>query len=339
MGQTVSEIARILGVDKKAVRLWKERGESDVQDSRRTGRPTVLSPRTKTKIRKMVENKPGIGTRTAAKRISQSENYQQRQKNVSRSTVQRYVKSTNWGRHAYVKPIKPLLTEKNIRDKLSFCTRIRNEGFCEDSAIGRAKRANILFTDESPMVLHPTPNRQNVRTRTSDPSLISPVQKPKFDLKIMVAGGISSRGKSGLHIVTQNSTVDGAYYRENILQIYAECLQNRRQFPDATRFVLMQDGARAHTAKATLTLAKTIFSTVWEDWPGNSPDLNPIEHVWARLQDSVFRQPIPKNRRQLIERVQQEWSNYTSDDLNNLCDSFGRRILECLENNGRHTHY
>jgi len=78
---------------------------------------------------------------------------------------------------------------------------------------------------------------------------------------------------------------------------------------------------------------------VWKDWPGNSPDLNPIEHLWARLQDSVFRSPRPKTREQLILRVQEEWAAVTQEDTANLVESFKSRVNECAVKNGLHTHY
>jgi transposase len=201
------------------------------------------------------------------------------------------------------------------------------------------KRAHILFTDESPIELQPKPNRQNRRIRTSDPTSIPEVPVPKFTLKIMVAGGISRYGKTALHIVNQGATVDGDYYRGEILPIFINSLKSRNQFPNPDAAVLMQDGARAHTAKATLKLIADSGVNVWTDWPGNSPDLNVIEHVWAILQESVFKEPRPRNREQLIQRVLDEWQNLEWEYLRDLVESFGRRITECLENDGKTTKY
>ena len=101
----------------------------------------------------------------------------------------------------------------------------------------------------------------------------------------------------------------------------------------------MQDGARAHTAKLSLEKIMNSGIRVGTYWPGNSPDLNPIEHLWHRLQDSVFRTPRPRNRKELIARVSEEWESITQEDIFKLTDSLGRPVLQCLDKKGYNTNY
>ena len=115
--------------------------------------------------------------------------------------------------------------------------------------------------------------------------------------------------------------------------------KDRKVFPRPNLVILMQDGAPAHTAKATMERIREQFPSVWRDWPGNSPDLNPIEHLWARVQDSVLRQPRPRNREELIKRVRQEWNSITQNDIYKLIESFSRRIVACLQQDGHCTKY
>ena len=215
---------------------------------------------------------------------------------------------------------------------------MRRDGYCDPTPQSRIKRAHVLFTDESP-VLHPVPNRQNMRTRTSDPNTVPAICRPKKSLHIMVVGGVSRYGKTPLHIVPAGQKINGQYYRDEILPVYEAVLKDRLALPQQQFMCLQQDGARPHTAQLTMRWLQEHDIPVWKDWPGNSPDLNVIEHLWNRLQESVFRQPRPQTRQQLIDRVLEEWDSITQDDITTLVESYPARIADCLSANGGHTDY
>ena len=47
------------------------------------------------------------------------------------------------------------------------------------------------------------------------------------------------------------------------------------------------------------------------DWPAQSPDLNPIEHLWMILKKSIgARNPPPCNVDQLKQAIKEEWIKY-----------------------------
>ncbi|PSN34734.1 hypothetical protein C0J52_17742 [Blattella germanica] len=120
-----------LGIDPKTVRLWVNKGDGNVKDSKRVGRPTKLTPNTKDKIRNLVKDKIGIGTRAVTKRLNFSDDYQQSQKTIGRITVDDLIRRQSWGKHAYVQPTKSMLSDKNIVDRQAFCERIMSDGFCD----------------------------------------------------------------------------------------------------------------------------------------------------------------------------------------------------------------
>ncbi|PSN53301.1 hypothetical protein C0J52_04681 [Blattella germanica] len=52
--------------------------------------------------------------------------------------------------------------------------------------------------------------------------------------------------------------------------------------------------------------------------------------------DAVFKQPRPHKREELIACVQEEWNSVTPEETAVLAESFGRRVEECLHNQGCH---
>ena len=67
-------------------------------------------------------------------------------------------------------------------------------------------------------------------------------------------------------------------------------------------------------------------------WPAQSPDLNPIEHVWDRLEKGIRqRKTPPKNIHELTVAVEEEWLKLDSNFLENLVESMPRRIKAVKE--------
>jgi len=59
--------------------------------------------------------------------------------------------------------------------------------------------------------------------------------------------------------------------------------------------MFQQDGARAHTSKATIVWLDTNIKLYIppKDWPPNSPDLSPIENVWSIMATAVYADSEP----------------------------------------------
>jgi hypothetical protein len=352
LGLKNAAIASLLRVNIKTVVKWKTR--SSLQDLPRPKAPHILTPDVKRAIESLCRDRWGASTRHVAKTLNGSAAFAETGRSISHSTVCSFLRSTDWGRVAYRAQVKPMLSQRNIADRLAFCNAIRVQQYCENTQYSRYLLQQILFTDESIVELFPKPkpNAQNMRIRTSDPDNRDPIFKPKAGLKIMIAGGLSSRGLTALHIVEAGATVTGAYYRDKMLSIYFAALPDHLGnmedsgercvlFDDAAATVFMQDGAPAHTANLTLAALRHRFGTVWSKgiWPGNSPDLNPIENIWPIIQDSVYIEPRPRTRADLIARVQQAWGSISIELCQRLVFSFPRRIDECLAKFGRTTNY
>mmetsp|Transcript_5283 Transcript_5283/g.8721 ORF Transcript_5283/g.8721 Transcript_5283/m.8721 type:complete len:98 (-) Transcript_5283:86-379(-) len=74
------------------------------------------------------------------------------------------------------------------------------------------------------------------------------------------------------------------------------------------------------------------------DWPSQSPDLNPIENLWACL-DRAAKDRQPSNDEELYTTLRQAWNNLSPNLLASLVDSMPRRCQAVIDARGYATKY
>ena len=126
-------------------------------------------------------------------------------------------------------------------------------------------------------------------------------EREKFAQHVMVSAGVCFCGKGRLHFVDESAKVDSAYYVGRLLPtLVDDCT---RLLPSG--YIFQQDGALAHTARATQNcMLQTNCSdfTAKDLWPPNSPDLNPC--LGAMLEAYHKRHPKQKTIAELKEVLQ-----------------------------------
>ena len=103
--------------------------------------------------------------------------------------------------------------------------------------------------------------------------------------------------------------------------------------------VFEQDLAPYHTSKKMQTFfAKTGINLL--DWPGNSPDLNPIKNLWAIIKRKLSKYDC-STKTSLIETIIRIW--YYDEELKKMCcnlvHSMPKRVSMIIKSKGGHMKY
>ena len=73
-------------------------------------------------------------------------------------------------------------------------------------------------------------------------------------------------------------------------------------------------------------------------WPPYSPDFNPVENLWHKLERGV-KEHQPKNIIELELLLIQEWNKIELFVLEKLVDSVPNQLYECIKMKGYPTKY
>jgi len=124
------------------------------------------------------------------------------------------------------------------------------------------------------------------------------------------------------------------------------CLQKDlgRHYVPGTFF--QQDNAPIHVAKQTKEWLEA--RGIWVlDWPAHSPDLNPIEHVWKKMKDILYRDfPHLCKMTGSLENIEEfkaalkvAWGRVPQAFIDGLIDSVPRRVAAVQAAGGWYTKY
>jgi hypothetical protein len=116
--------------------------------------------------------------------------------------------------------------------------------------------------------------------------------------------------------------------------LYGDFLQNEQEV------FWLADNSPIHTAGVVQDFFALNVPANALPWPPRSPDLNPIEHIWARIKNNL-KNNIWRNEHELWDSVYREWNSVANDVdfLHNLISSMPRRLNEVIDKNGGSTKY
>jgi hypothetical protein len=73
-----------------------------------------------------------------------------------------------------------------------------------------------------------------------------------------------------------------------------------------------------------------------DQWPPNSPDLNPVDYkVWAMMQQCVYQTKI-RDEGELRQRLVEVWNGMEQHVIDAAIDQWRSRLLSCVRAKGGH---
>lgn len=114
-------------------------------------------------------------------------------------------------------------------------------------------------------------------------------------------------------------------------------------FPENEPFCLLQDNSPFYTSRAVRERFVQHPHITLLSHPPRSPDLNPIEHVWAAVVRHIPDVQRPQTRAAVIAGALQAWEQLRRDPgqlfTNELVASMPRRLNAVLAAGGGYTRY
>jgi hypothetical protein len=194
---------------------------------------------------------------------------------------------------------------------------------------------HVVFSDEARFEVYRQDGRIRVRRRVEElyheQCILPRVQAGGGG--ITVWGAFHAGGKTDLVVL------DGYLNQHQYIHILQTTLMPFARGFFRNNFVFQDDNAPAHRARRVM-----IFLEEQEVehmvWPACSPDMNPIEHLWAEVTRNINNQMHqPTNVRECHQAVVDAWAAIPLNTLRSLSESMPRRVRALQAVRGGYTKY
>lgn len=324
--KSIRDIAKTLDIAKSTVQnVWSKFVKfGSVKNHPRSGRPKCTSV---VDDRKMVTSVKKNAKSSASKIAS---DLTKAGVKVSSQTVRNRLRTS--GYRGCTARRKPLISAKNRRARLEFAKKYVSESveFWE----------NVLWTDETKINFFQSDGKQKVwrkKNTAHNPRCTTPSVKYGGG-GVMAWACMAASGTGSMvfidEITDDHSSIMNSTVYINILR--ANISTNARKLI-GRRFWLQQDNDPKHKSKATTDFLKQQKWKILE-WPSQSPDLNPIEHMFHILKTKMA-DTCPANKAELKRVTIDAWNSINESTCKTLVHSMQRRLTAVIANKGYATKY
>lgn len=311
------KIAVKYGVSRGAVQkiILKHQDLGSVADRPGRGAKRQSSARTDDLIIREIKKDP----RTTVRAVKENLKLKISDRTIRRRIAERGLKS-------YFARKRPMISKVNKNKRLLFARNHINKPL--------EFWKHVIWSDESKFELFNKKRRLRV-WRKSDEGLqdrhLQPTMKHGGG-NIIVWDCFSWFGAGNL------TQINGTMTAEVYIDILCENLEESMlKMGLESNYTFQQDNDPKHTAKKTRAFFRSTRIKLME-WPPQSPDLNPIENLWAILDNKVDKTDVT-NKQTYFAALQKAWDDLDPQHLRNLVETMPKRLQLVIKAKGGHIDY
>ena len=320
-GLSLREIAKRVGVGYGTIQKVRKQHRQCLRSSK-GGRPKKLTEQDKRYCLRLITS-GRVETATAAARKLQ----QDFGVSVSANTVSNALKEAGMSSEEKVK--KPMLSANNIKARLAFAKRYKHW------TVDDWKR--VIWSDGTKINRFCSGGHAWYWARDGESRQDRHIKQTvkHGGGSIMIWGCMTAQGPG--YLCKIEGTMDQHLYKSILEDELSKTIEYYRM--DVDKVMFQHDTDSKHRATSVQEwLANQSFEVL--EWPSQSPDLNPIEHLWAHLKRQLNTYESPsKGMLELWERVEDEWNKIDSEVCMRLIESMLMRISALLKAKGSWTKY
>ena len=303
-GDSIKVIANKMNINRNTVSKWINRYiNSNMGRITGSGRPTICSNDVILAVQNEVNNNKYINLREIKKNLADINIV------LSTYTIKKVLNEHGYmyQRHTKVFP----LSEEHKSKRLKFAITYLNFNW-----------SDVIFSDEVSFWINIPPKRWCNKHITEDHDVTF-----KHPSKINAWGSICVGKSFNLNLFTEimNAKKYVEILNKSFIGKYTENL-----------FFLFDNDPKHKSIKANNFIKKNKIKKI--DFPPNSPDLNPIENIWALLKKRLAKYHYVSMESFKVA-IENEWHNICTDTIKNSILSMNERLQLIIDNRGEYINY